>query len=295
MASSHDEPRGQVLLALDEQNCARTCLSRAYELARASNAELQVVRVVPGWRWLWRFFPRLAMRAAARAKAVLRATRFWLAGAYGKEPAPGHVVVRTGNFLQQIVNHSQSRPTSVIVLPPHLPSVGRVATKLALATGIKVMVLREAGPSRAVLAASDLRTPGFPVLAEASKLAKDTRKSLVSFHNVDPLSLPEEDGGPRNGARVSSGPAPRERLTAALRELSADSVPVIRTEIDPVAAIVDEARERGVDLIMVGAHERDRFVRLLRGSVASRVVQRARCSVMVAPLKGSAGERATGA
>lgn len=50
---------------------------------------------------------------------------------------------------------------------------------------------------------------------------------------------------------------------------------------DPREAIVDTAREEGVDLVVVGSHGRSGISKLLMGSVASHVVTHAPCSVLV--------------
>lgn len=51
---------------------------------------------------------------------------------------------------------------------------------------------------------------------------------------------------------------------------------------DPAAAILEEAEGWGADLILVGSHGRTGLQRLFMGSVAQKVVARARCSVEVA-------------
>jgi nucleotide-binding universal stress UspA family protein len=53
---------------------------------------------------------------------------------------------------------------------------------------------------------------------------------------------------------------------------------------DPREAIVDAAREHGVDLVVVGSHGRTGLSKLLLGSVASHVVTHAPCTVLVVKL-----------
>lgn len=53
---------------------------------------------------------------------------------------------------------------------------------------------------------------------------------------------------------------------------------------DPREAIVDTAREHGVDLVVVGSHGRTGLTKLLLGSVASHVVTHAPCTVLVVKL-----------
>ena len=71
-----------------------------------------------------------------------------------------------------------------------------------------------------------------------------------------------------------------DRAAAQLREAGfpADAHTVVA---DPRDAILDAARSRGVDLIVVGSHGRTGIKKLLLGSVASHVVTHAPCSVLV--------------
>ena len=56
----------------------------------------------------------------------------------------------------------------------------------------------------------------------------------------------------------------------------------------PFNEILKCAEERGVDMIILGSHGRTGISYLLMGSVASRVVHRARCSVLCIKSKGEA-------
>jgi nucleotide-binding universal stress UspA family protein len=51
----------------------------------------------------------------------------------------------------------------------------------------------------------------------------------------------------------------------------------------PHEFIIQEAKEKNIDLIVMGTHERTGLDKLLRGSVAERVVGQVPCAVMLAP------------
>ena len=57
--------------------------------------------------------------------------------------------------------------------------------------------------------------------------------------------------------------------------------PIVVNATAPAAAIVDCARNLGVDLIVVGTHGRGGMAHLFVGSVAERVVRTAPCPVLV--------------
>lgn len=54
----------------------------------------------------------------------------------------------------------------------------------------------------------------------------------------------------------------------------------------PFASIVSYARERRIDLIVMGTHGRGAVAHLLIGSVAENVVRKAPCPVLTIPLRG---------
>jgi nucleotide-binding universal stress UspA family protein len=62
----------------------------------------------------------------------------------------------------------------------------------------------------------------------------------------------------------------------------------VRSEDNPVDAILNEARKRDADFVVVGARRRSWYDWPLFGSVASRVVNRGERSVLVLPLEESA-------
>jgi nucleotide-binding universal stress UspA family protein len=77
-----------------------------------------------------------------------------------------------------------------------------------------------------------------------------------------------------------------ERLRQAQEAVAALAARGIRAAAltrhgDPAAAIVEEAEARGVDLVVVGCRGLGTTQRWLVGSVGTRVVQHAPCSVLV--------------
>jgi nucleotide-binding universal stress UspA family protein len=75
----------------------------------------------------------------------------------------------------------------------------------------------------------------------------------------------------------------RKRLDEALIDSDRSgpaTKPVVITSGSPAYAIVDYARENGIDLIVLGTHGRGALAHLLMGSVAERVVRVASCPVL---------------
>jgi nucleotide-binding universal stress UspA family protein len=139
-----------------------------------------------------------------------------------------------------------------------------------------------------IFAASDLQDPDFRVLKCGSRLAQEFGAQLVTFHNVDPLpAVNSTSFAVVPSAAVDSVVSPTQRgnyLAEVSRQLSMPATPVLRANIDPVQAILNEAKVRDADVVVVGTHYRPWWERVLNGSVASRVAARADRSVMVMPL-----------
>lgn len=76
----------------------------------------------------------------------------------------------------------------------------------------------------------------------------------------------------------------RASLLEAAGALSVESEAVLRSELDPAQAVLDEARTRDADLIVVGTRGRSWLERLLTSSVSEQIINRARRSVLVAPV-----------
>ncbi|HEX5658601.1 MAG TPA: universal stress protein, partial [Polyangiales bacterium] len=76
-------------------------------------------------------------------------------------------------------------------------------------------------------------------------------------------------------------------LARALGELQLDESGVVSEDNDAARAILQEARARNADLVVVGLRRRSWLDRLLSPSVASAVVRGARRSVLVTPLTRS--------
>ena len=120
-------------------------------------------------------------------------------------------------------------------------------------------------------------------LTAATGLARRFRAHLTLVHVVD---VPEEFSELNAAAymRVMETTVQREMETRR-RRVEEAAVPVDTLVVRGAAAqtIVDTARSKGVDLIVMGTHGRTGLQHLLIGSVAERVVRLAPCPVMVVP------------
>ena len=120
---------------------------------------------------------------------------------------------------------------------------------------------------RHVMLATDF-SPAAEAAAEVARgLATELKARLHIVHVVPPLTDPAYEA---------------ERLEAEVTRLGVPAEAGLRR--GPAAAeLIAYAREKGIDLIVVGSHGRTGFTRALLGSVAEQVVRLAPCLVLSVP------------
>lgn len=78
----------------------------------------------------------------------------------------------------------------------------------------------------------------------------------------------------------------REHLDEAKAKVDAANIPcetIVHISGQPHEAIIQEAKDKDVDLIVMGTHGRTGLKRVLMGSVAQKVIGHAPCPVLVVP------------
>ena len=138
---------------------------------------------------------------------------------------------------------------------------------------------------RKILVTTDLSEVGNAAIPLAFRLARAESASVALVHVVEGL--------PPNplyaNYRPTRSPEERERAEAEARTTLAALVPSdtdVPHELhllrgDPAAEICKAAEELGAGVIVISSHGRTGLKRVLLGSVATRVVQQAKCSVLV--------------
>jgi len=281
-----------VLLTLGERGDDETALRRALVLCRALDAELHTLRVLAAEAritpWLQQAGAIGTLRAIEHSVAVNRSTRAWLES-YGDTELADRFRLVHGELIAQVERRAHEIDAELLVVAPRAGRLGAFVTSLATATRIPVLVAREATGEDTVVAATSLALRGYPVLRRAAELCRRLSAPLVAVHNVKlAVAIVGNEAG--CAATVPSSSSTRDayacHLAQASIDLEVEATPVIRNEIDPVDAILGEAREREADIVVVGAQRRGWLARLFGIDVAVQVVNRARRSVLVTPVEG---------
>lgn len=183
-----------------------------------------------------------------------------------------HVVA--GAPGEQILALASEVEADLIVLGGRAPSGKRVfgsaAEAILAASRIPVYIARPSNTTQRIVVATDLTEPGFPSVTRAVDIAAllDARITLVHALPVGVTVDPDK-------ARI-------------LRRLKRDLPPTAEQVIehgDPASAVVAVAERVRADLIVVASKGRTGLARFVIGSVASAIVRKASCSVLVVPLK----------
>lgn len=131
----------------------------------------------------------------------------------------------------------------------------------------------------------------------AVRFAAQMDAELLVLHVIPPLVgtplLPETGLGFETAAYVPFSPETRREIERAdalalerfVQERFAQPVRTALREGDPASVIVEDARAQGVEMILIGHHRHSLLERLLSGSVARAVLERAPCPVLVIPLE----------
>lgn len=133
---------------------------------------------------------------------------------------------------------------------------------------------------------------GSPVATLAAQAAIDLARACGASIVALSVGLPETpsplveggvvlDPGRQTDAVLELAHDVVDGVARSARSAGVDCSPVVRSARDAALAIVDVARERHCDLIVMGSHGRRGLSRLLAGSVTQEVLARSQLPVMV--------------
>ena len=128
-----------------------------------------------------------------------------------------------------------------------------------------------------ILVPTDFSPQADAALGYARGIAREFGSELHLLHVLDNMFLRAMAGDPRD-LETAALRQLDERLTAEDRRLGA--IATLEKSDEPAKEIVQYAGEAGIDLIVMGTHGRTGLPHVLLGSVAERVIRRARCPVL---------------
>lgn len=284
---------GNVLLALTDGDHPTAALRQCWALAQSMKTDLHILQVLPPEG---HFVPVVAdldlvqtTRRVERCLAAARATKLWCDDVLPEPLSPKRLRIRIGTFIQDAACRAAEVDAGLIVLAPSTGRLGTTATSLAHAASCPVLVARTSVPEATLLAATDLEDEDYWVLRKAVELGEQLKAPVVAVHNVSclPTAFNLELTPAALAARERSGgkETPALRLVRASARLDTPIETVLSTEIDPVDAILDQARVHDARMIVVGTRRRRSLGLGMTRSVPAEVVNRSDRSVLVTPFK----------
>lgn len=136
---------------------------------------------------------------------------------------------------------------------------------------------------RTVLAPTDFSEPANRALEYAKSIAENFQAALHVLHVEEdiPIGDPMLTASALADIHETAEAAPA-RISASFTAEERSRLKLITAVVrgSPHDAILDYAKEHGIELIVLGTHGRGMVERLLLGSVAERIVRHAPCPVL---------------
>lgn len=215
------------------------------------------------------------------AKGALDAA---LARIKGRCPCAEAILV-DGEPRQRIGELVAERGADLVVMGTHgrrglsHALLGSVAERIARTSPVPVLttgpaeIVKESSTFRHVVVATDFGEPAERAIATASALATkyDAKLTLVHVCGI-PMRIYDDGAYWPTEEMVKKA----ERALEHALEKTREQFPAVESVLvrgDPREGILEVARERGADLVVVGTHGRRGLSRAFLGSVAERIVQ----------------------
>jgi nucleotide-binding universal stress UspA family protein len=274
------------LFATAAESVPAPALCCAQDFADLLGTELHVLRLLSTRHssLVSTFIPHVDRDMFARFVGTARDASAECADALSERYVDEHLYVQVGDLLDAAAAQADELRAQLLMVPG-TEALGSQVTRLVRSTGLSVLVVRPAGVGTAILAATDLVDLRCPVLQRMADLAGRCRTRLIALHAMPAHSRAFAPIGSktRERQRRFEG-AIRGRLVRAASLVSERAEPRLAIGVDPVDTILREAQTCYAGLLVVGTGARSELRRALRPSVAARLIEEARCSVLVTPV-----------
>jgi nucleotide-binding universal stress UspA family protein len=286
-----------ILVAVDLSPCSRSALAQAARLAGRSGATLHVLHVVET-RVVEDLEEMLPHRSGTREGIVADASKALEKFVAGAE-ASLEVVV--GSPLDAILEKTRAVAADLLVIGAYgMIGAGRGAGSLALQLARKspVNVLlvdaRHTSAFESALVGIDFSEHSLRALDEALLVARLERCPLHAVHVFAApwyrlhYRAPTPQASPDYQHQFHAALQGRLDAVVSERKKAAGKVEVTAALVEHTSyaqGILDYARQRGIDLVVVGTLGKSNLRYALVGSTAERVVRDSPCSVLAVPPK----------
>lgn len=281
---------GPVLVGTDLSPGADEALRQGGRLAADLDGRLIVCHVIPELLPVHAIFEEFKRAHAGLEQSTLEKARTAVQEQVDATLAADNVrieiVVDFGSPASDILSDAEERGAGVIALGP-----GGVALDVVRHASSAVLVARQS-PHGPVVAPTDFSDPSLPALAVAASEARRRGVPLHLLHAVDVavFTLGDASGATmpyladRDPIAVEALDDLRAIATRRLEQYLIEAgVPgeIAVLSGSATEVIAQYAESVGAQLVVVGTHGRTGLRRLMLGSTAASVIERAPCSVLV--------------
>lgn len=288
----------RILVPIDFSDFSDAALLYAVEMARAFDAELHLLNVMPNPALAYPEGYAFVAPDEGLEETVLRELRKKPAVPESESLTVQHAV-RVGTAFVEIVKYAEEHDVDLIVLGTHGRTgvthmvMGSVAEKVVRKAGCPVLTVRPIegrdthfGEIQRVLVPMDFSEHSEIALLYGCELARQSDAELHLMHVLADPAVEHPDFGLSMIPVGQLQDELRERVEQDLEALEIPEVAkdltihrVLRTGV-AFSEIIHYAETENIDLVIVGTHGRNALAQLLIGSVAEKVVRRSPCPVL---------------
>src|SRR5262245_34995643 len=279
------------------------CIVLATDLApRTDRAQDRAVTLAQEWRARLTFvyaidvadIPTDDVKEPAAEIARCRAYHWLQAEVSNTGDVTPRVVIHEGNAPTVILETAQKEGADLIVAgtagvgPLGQLLLGSTTAALVAHARAPVLVVKKRGttPYARIVVATDLSDASLAALETALALFRPSQIALYHVFDMPYRSLIDDKAAYEADARAN---ALNETRAFASRHLgaSADSLNIEAGFGDAAPRLAEYALQTEADLVLAGTHGRTGLFRVLLGSVASALLSKVPCDVMIVPSKGA--------
>jgi nucleotide-binding universal stress UspA family protein len=282
----------KLLLPTDGSEFSEGAIREAVNLAKTCSSKLFVVSVIETNPEYESIAPQLIEKAEKETRQHLESVKNRAA----KEGVDCEIIARQGEDpYKYIIDEAAKHQVSMIIMGRRGRKglkrlmMGSVTAKVIGHSPCNVLVVPRAArlEFRKILIATDGSKYSNAAASEAVAIAKRCGASLIAasvvpYESISPLGIVHSEmqwelitGESRKAAESNI------KNVKEIAEKEDVKIEELILEGRPYEAIINAAKEKGVDLIVVGSHGRTGLDRLLMGSVTERIIGHADCAVLV--------------
>jgi nucleotide-binding universal stress UspA family protein len=292
----------KLFAAIDFSPGSDEALRQAHKRAESTGAQLAVCHIVPNELRSNLLFPHISRIAALQfpleSKRFAEAASVRVTEITGLKDGEFELIIDDGTTQPVILTRAEEWQADLIVMGSHGQTsaadalIGSVTDSVIRHAHCPVLITRPTKRSGLILAGTDFSDPSLPALRAAADEAERVRGKLAVLHSLDLVwAAPAYPAMAFGGAPFNMSPEQikeldaiaTDRLEKSLKELSITGEILVTTG-SAGTALIDTARERKADLVVVGTVGRTGLRRALLGSVAETVAKGAPCSVLIVRL-----------